>query len=165
MQNGSGSAIYKADVVNFVSACPEVAASLVYLRTGTVNEKGELDNSAPTSTLSQVSLNEYSLPKQDTDAWFRWYSGALTTRVPSRSIKLGLRTSKHGPRPQLASITQAWRCKTWLHKASVPRSRTCARGPRSNSIASRTAARSSQPNLSGALTKRKSFLAVLPGQC
>lgn len=58
-QAQNGVAIYKADVVEFTSGCPEVASSLVYLRTGTVDpETGKLDESKPTSTLSQVSLNE-----------------------------------------------------------------------------------------------------------
>lgn len=56
-QADNGVAIYKADVVEFTSGCPEVASSVVYLRTGTVDPKtGKLDESKPTSTLSQVRL-------------------------------------------------------------------------------------------------------------
>lgn len=54
-QAEGGLGIYQADVLEFTSGCPEVAASLVYLRTGHVDEKtGALDTSKPTSTLSQV---------------------------------------------------------------------------------------------------------------
>jgi hypothetical protein len=54
-QGSRGLAIYEADVLEFTSGCPEVAASLVYLRTGHVDERtGALDRSNPTSTLSQV---------------------------------------------------------------------------------------------------------------
>jgi hypothetical protein len=50
-----GLGIYQADVLEFTSGCPDVAASVVYLRTGHVDEKtGALDMSKPTSTLSQV---------------------------------------------------------------------------------------------------------------
>lgn len=48
-------AIYQADVVEFTSGCPGIAASLVYLRTGKVDPKtGEVDSRVPVSTLSQV---------------------------------------------------------------------------------------------------------------
>jgi hypothetical protein len=54
-QGSGGLTVYEADVLEFTSGCPEVAASLVYLRTGHVDEKtGALDTSKPTSTLSQV---------------------------------------------------------------------------------------------------------------
>jgi hypothetical protein len=54
-QASSGLGIYQADVLEFTSGCPEVAASLVYLRTGHVDEKtGALDKTKPTSTLSHV---------------------------------------------------------------------------------------------------------------
>lgn len=54
-----GVAIYQADVVEFTSGCPGIAASLVYLRTGKVDPKtGEVDSRVPVSTLSQVSERE-----------------------------------------------------------------------------------------------------------
>ncbi|CAK4032316.1 Hypothetical predicted protein [Lecanosticta acicola] len=53
--NPAGAAVYDAQVVNFVSGCPDVASSLVYLRTGQVNQLGQLNKSAPTSTLSQLA--------------------------------------------------------------------------------------------------------------
>jgi hypothetical protein len=54
-QAEGGLGFYQADVVEFTSGCPEVAASLVYLRTGHVDAKtGAVDRSKPTSTLSQV---------------------------------------------------------------------------------------------------------------
>lgn len=56
LSNGIG--FYAADVVEFTSGCPEVAASLVYLRTAHINKTtGEIDNSKPKSTLSQVRRN------------------------------------------------------------------------------------------------------------
>lgn len=54
-----GVAIYQADVVEFTSGCPGIAASLVYLRTGKVDPKtGEVDSRVPVSTLSQVRERE-----------------------------------------------------------------------------------------------------------
>lgn len=56
-------AIYQADVVEFTSGCPGIAASLVYLRTGKVDPKtGEVDSTVPVSTLSQVSERERRIP-------------------------------------------------------------------------------------------------------
>lgn len=52
-----GLAFYKAEVVEFTSGCPEVASSLVYLRTGHVDPKTKaLDESKPTTTLAQVAF-------------------------------------------------------------------------------------------------------------
>lgn len=54
-EQSQGVAIYAADVVDFTSGCPDVAASVVYLRTGKVDpETAELDRSEPTTTLAQV---------------------------------------------------------------------------------------------------------------
>lgn len=103
--NPAKGAIYKADVVNFVSACPEVASSLVYLRTGKVSESGELDKSAPTSTLSQVRSHTIVLHGV-THATCRWSSGASTPTALSRNIKPGRRIFKHGPRHQPALTTR-----------------------------------------------------------
>jgi hypothetical protein len=56
LSNGIG--FYAAEVVEFTSGCPEVAASLVYLRTAHMNKTtGEIDHSKPKSTLSQVRKN------------------------------------------------------------------------------------------------------------
>lgn len=53
LSNGIG--FYAAEVVEFTSGCAEVAASLVYLRTAHfIKTTGEIDNSKPKSTLSQV---------------------------------------------------------------------------------------------------------------
>lgn len=50
-----GVAIYQADVVEFSSGCPNIAASVVYLRTGKVDPNtGIVDSKVPVSTLSQV---------------------------------------------------------------------------------------------------------------
>lgn len=54
-QNDPGVAFYAAEVVEFTSGCPDVAASVVYQQTGTVDPvTAELDKSKPTSTLTQV---------------------------------------------------------------------------------------------------------------
>lgn len=54
-QISNGVGFYVADVVEFTSGCPEVAASLVYLRTARYNKTtGEIDKSKPTTTLTQV---------------------------------------------------------------------------------------------------------------
>lgn len=53
-QSEAGLGFYEADVLEFTSGCPEVAASLVYLRTGHVSDNGTLDKTKPTTTLSQV---------------------------------------------------------------------------------------------------------------
>lgn len=55
-QSEAGLGFYEADVLEFTSGCPEVAASLVYLRTGHVSDNGTLDKTKPTTTLSQVCL-------------------------------------------------------------------------------------------------------------
>ncbi|KAI5357278.1 hypothetical protein Slin14017_G122870 [Septoria linicola] len=55
-----GVAIYQADVVEFTSGCPEVAASVVYLRTGKVDpDTGIVDPSVPVSTLTQVAFWQF----------------------------------------------------------------------------------------------------------
>lgn len=54
-ENFNGLAFYAADVVEFTSGCPEVASSVVYLRTHTLDPKtGKVDESKKTSTLAQV---------------------------------------------------------------------------------------------------------------
>jgi hypothetical protein len=54
-QSEQGVGIYQADVVEFTSGCPDIASSVVYLRTGQVDPTtGKVDKSKPTSTLSQV---------------------------------------------------------------------------------------------------------------
>ncbi|KAK3051286.1 hypothetical protein LTR09_007682 [Extremus antarcticus] len=56
-QNDPGVAFYAAEVVEFTSGCPDVAASVVYQRTGTVDPvTAELDKSKPTSTLTQIAF-------------------------------------------------------------------------------------------------------------
>ncbi|KXS94387.1 hypothetical protein AC578_6589 [Pseudocercospora eumusae] len=56
-QQEQGLAFYKAEVVEFTSGCPEVASSLVYLRTGHVDpQTGELDDSKQKTTLAQVAF-------------------------------------------------------------------------------------------------------------
>lgn len=58
--NTAGSAIYQAEIVEFTSGCPDVAASVVYLRTGVVNQTtGAFIPSNYTTTLKQVC---YLLP-------------------------------------------------------------------------------------------------------
>lgn len=53
--NAAGLGLYEADVVAFASGCPEVAASVVYLKGGPVNNvTGGLIPGSPTTTLKQV---------------------------------------------------------------------------------------------------------------
>ena len=51
----ASTAFYKAEVVDFVSGCPNVASSLVYFRTGKLDEAGQLQEDGPKTTLSQVN--------------------------------------------------------------------------------------------------------------
>lgn len=74
-------AIYQADVVEFTSGCPGIAASLVYLRTGKVDpQTGEVDSRVPVSTLSQVSeretnsIRERLLGISQADMWSLFFS-------------------------------------------------------------------------------------------
>lgn len=53
--NPQSTAFYKAEVVDFVSGCPNVASSLVYFRTGKLDEAGQLQDDGPKTTLSQVN--------------------------------------------------------------------------------------------------------------
>ncbi|KAL1304697.1 hypothetical protein AAFC00_003648 [Neodothiora populina] len=55
--NGAGVGFYEAEVVEFTSGCPEVAASVVYLRSGQVNQTtGAFIASPFTTTLKQVAF-------------------------------------------------------------------------------------------------------------
>nr|AQA29300.1 hypothetical protein 7 [Fulvia fulva] len=69
--NPAGTAFYDAQVVNFVSSCPSVASSLVYFRTGTVDMLGNLNESLPTTTLSQVSFWHFN-DKGEVDKYQSW---------------------------------------------------------------------------------------------
>ncbi|CZT23325.1 uncharacterized protein RCC_09037 [Ramularia collo-cygni] len=106
-RNGSGLAIYKADVVNFVSACPEVASSVVYLRTGIVSESGELDRSAPTSTLSQIvfwrfddqgAVEKYQAWSPNVQAWTQASTGIDYSNMTIQQM------APQGLCPQIQSI-------------------------------------------------------------
>ncbi|KAK8226044.1 hypothetical protein HDK77DRAFT_501285 [Phyllosticta capitalensis] len=49
--------IYRADLVSFVTGCPEIAASVVYLRTGTVDPQTAVHTPGPMdTTLKQVAF-------------------------------------------------------------------------------------------------------------
>ena len=59
-QSPYGNAFYQADVVEFTSGCPEVAASVVYLKTGLVDSvSGDLINGSHTSALKQVRTKPF----------------------------------------------------------------------------------------------------------
>lgn len=103
-----GVAIYQADVVEFTSGCPGIAASLVYLRTGKVDPKtGEVDSRVPVSTLSQVSERETSerllgIQSKLTCRHFffpRWHSGNSMNTAKSNAITPGSPISKPGFKP------------------------------------------------------------------
>lgn len=96
-------AIYQADVVEFTSGCPGIAASLVYLRTGKVDPKtGEVDSRVPVSTLSQVSEREEFIRSESVKAdtltllFPRWHSGNSMNMAKSNAITLGFPISKLG---------------------------------------------------------------------
>ncbi|KAH9826329.1 Secreted protein [Teratosphaeria destructans] len=55
-QTSAGVGFYAADIVAYTSGCPDVATSVVYLRSGQVSENGTLDRTKPTTTLSQVAF-------------------------------------------------------------------------------------------------------------
>ncbi|KAL0060194.1 hypothetical protein AAF712_013041 [Marasmius tenuissimus] len=56
-QNSAGSAIFKSEVVEFTSGCPEVASSVVYLYVGQVNQTtGELVEGAKVTPLKQIAF-------------------------------------------------------------------------------------------------------------
>lgn len=76
--------IYQADVVDFTSGCPNIASSLVYLRTGSYdNTTGGVDLTKNTSTLSQVAFWRFDSDGAvlDYQAWIpnlqRWSIVAL----------------------------------------------------------------------------------------
>lgn len=103
-----GVAIYQADVVEFTSGCPGIAASLVYLRTGKVDpQTGEVDSRVPVSTLSQVSERETSerllgIQSKLTCRHFffhRWHSGNSMNMAKSNAITPGFPISKPGFKP------------------------------------------------------------------
>ncbi|EKG17648.1 hypothetical protein MPH_05097 [Macrophomina phaseolina MS6] len=55
--NAAGLGLYEADLVAFTSSCPEVAASVVYLKGGAVNNvTGGLLPGSPTTTLKQIAF-------------------------------------------------------------------------------------------------------------
>ncbi|KAK4497198.1 hypothetical protein PRZ48_011648 [Zasmidium cellare] len=83
--NNASTAFYDSQVVDFVSGCADVAASLVYFRTGSVDPlTGQLDQSRPVSTLSQVAfwrfdqsgaVEKYQAWVPNLQAWTRASSG------------------------------------------------------------------------------------------
>ncbi|KAL1640664.1 hypothetical protein SLS58_006678 [Diplodia intermedia] len=80
-QGASGRAIYAAEVVEFTSGCPEVAASVVYLKIGQVDPvSGGLINGSGTTTAKQVAFWNFDDDGQVLryDAWLpnlqRWNS-------------------------------------------------------------------------------------------
>lgn len=61
--NPAGAAIFEAEVVEFTSGCPEVAASLVYLKAGPVNNvTGEFIAGSNVTILKQVSPDHEPIP-------------------------------------------------------------------------------------------------------
>ncbi|KAK7447028.1 hypothetical protein VKT23_014241 [Stygiomarasmius scandens] len=81
--NPAGVAIYEADVVEYTSGCANVAASVVYLKTGPVNTTtGQLIEGSKTTALKQVAFWRFDDQGQVTeyDAWIpnlqAWTSAA-----------------------------------------------------------------------------------------
>jgi hypothetical protein len=55
-----GVGIYQADVVEFTSGCPNIATSVVYLRTGKVDpQTARVDTTKPVQTLAQVAFWQF----------------------------------------------------------------------------------------------------------
>lgn len=98
-------AFYDAEAVAFTTGCARVAASLVYLKSGTVDpETAKLNTTKPTSTLSQVS----SFPLQGNTCGKRRSSrgrhtirlrfGGSTMLAQCSNTKLGSQIYKPGTR-------------------------------------------------------------------
>lgn len=62
--NPAGTVFYKAEVVDFISACPDVAASLVYFRTAKMDEAGNILDDGLRTTLPQVDEPHRSLRRR-----------------------------------------------------------------------------------------------------
>ncbi|PPJ50226.1 hypothetical protein CBER1_07179 [Cercospora berteroae] len=59
-QEFQGLGIYQADVVEFTSGCPNIAASVVYLRTAKYDQNTrQIDPNVPVSTLAQVAFWQF----------------------------------------------------------------------------------------------------------
>ena len=81
-QTPPGNAIYRADVVEFTSGCPEVASSVVYLRTGRVDANtGQHTPSSADTVLKQV--RNFSRPLRYTN--LRPYSTVIFDLVNTES--------------------------------------------------------------------------------
>lgn len=111
-QAQQGLGIYRADVVEFTSGCAEVAASLVYLRTGKVDpETGAVDKSQPTSTLSQVAFWRFD----DQGQVLKYHVSRSSYIHPSSKIdtfcRPGSPTSQHGPASRPAQTSTMSSCR------------------------------------------------------
>ncbi|KAK0645039.1 hypothetical protein DIS24_g8287 [Lasiodiplodia hormozganensis] len=94
--NAAGLGLYEADVVAFASGCPEVAASVVYLKGGPVNNvTGGLIPGSPTTTLKQIAFWKFDAQGlvQQYDAWIP--NLQLWTRV-ANGIDFENRTIQQG---------------------------------------------------------------------
>lgn len=110
--NAAGLGLYEADIVAFASGCPEVAASVVYLKGGPVNNvTGGLIPGSPTTTLKQVgSLSSRGYEMRVLIYHFtRSPFGNLTLRGSFSSTTPGSRTCSSGRASPTASISRTGR--------------------------------------------------------
>ena len=149
--NPAGVAIFKAEVVEFSSGCPEVASSVVYLYAGKVNQTtGELLDGAKVTPLKQVGLFKNCNHNNSTLMDFvfspflpRSPFGVSMTRDSSANTMLGFLHSSYGLRSLAESTTATHSFKlASLVRLYVQRSRRTVRDQTSSSRTNRIALRS-----------------------
>ncbi|THV03489.1 hypothetical protein K435DRAFT_638668, partial [Dendrothele bispora CBS 962.96] len=94
--NPAGAAFFQADVVEFTSGCANVAASVVYLKTGPVNATtGQVIEGAKTTALKQIAFWRFDEQGQvmEYDAWIpnlqAWSSIATGVDYTNVNIQKG----------------------------------------------------------------------------
>ncbi|KAL0254840.1 hypothetical protein SLS55_009364 [Diplodia seriata] len=108
--NAASLGLYEAEVVSFTSGCPEVAASVVYLKGGAVNNvTGGLLPGSPTTTLKQIAFWKFDAQGlvQQYDAWIP--NLQLWTRV-ANGIDYENRTVQQGTVAQALCPTIQRQC-------------------------------------------------------
>ncbi|KAF2206449.1 hypothetical protein CERZMDRAFT_29069, partial [Cercospora zeae-maydis SCOH1-5] len=118
-QEFQGLAIYQADVVEFTSGCPNIAASVVYLRTAKYDTKtNTIDHSHPVSTLAQVAfwqfdsygrVERYHAWIPNVEAWIQAGTGVdFTSLVFQKFVPIvlcpGIQQRCTGPNQQYADV-------------------------------------------------------------
>lgn len=155
--NAAGLGLYEADIVAFASGCPEVAASVVYLKGGPVNNvTGGLIPGSPTTTLKQVgslSSRRYEI-RVLIYRFTRSPSGNSTPRGSFSSTMPGSRTCSSGRASPTASISRTGRfSRAPSSNLSAQPSRSSAQAKTRSTRTSTTAPLSYWRSLSAPLTK------------